>query len=69
MERNKLKSLLPNGAQKEIAKLAGVGQAAVSNFLNGRSNTHKIEVIALQIAAKYQKEKTEANKGLEAIMG
>lgn len=69
MERSELKELLPFGAQKEIAELAGVKQSNVNHFLNGKNNSYKIEIAAMKVAARILKEKKEALAELQSQIG
>lgn len=42
-DRNFIKSILPYGAQKEIAEDLGVSRISVNQYLKGRINSKRIE--------------------------
>lgn len=53
MTREELRKKLPHGALKEVAVYARVSSNAVYKYFNNRINSYKIEIAALNIAAKY----------------
>lgn len=52
MDRKELKRLLPYGYGRKIAKRVGVSEKSVSLFINGKSNSPKIEIGALEVLAE-----------------
>lgn len=62
MERSKLRKMLPHGALQEVAKCANVSRGAVYKFFGNKSNSTKIEMAAINIAAMYKKNKDTAIK-------
>lgn len=50
-------SMLPYGAQTEIANRIGTTSAAVCNFLKGRTNSWRIEKEVLKMIAREKKER------------
>lgn len=57
MNRAELKSKIPHGYSKVIAEKAGVNPKSVSMYLNGKINSHKIEMAALEVLAEIGKRK------------
>ncbi|MDP9076266.1 MAG: hypothetical protein M3O71_02485 [Bacteroidota bacterium] len=57
MERQELKSKVPHGYGKLIAKKAGVKEQAVSQFLNGKNDNVNIELATLEILAELSEKK------------
>lgn len=54
-EKKKLKSMLPHGAQKKIAMMAGVSVQSVNGFFAGRAiSSERIEIAALDFMNDYQ---------------
>ncbi len=47
-----LKEKLPHGFGKVIAERAGVNEQAVSKFLNGKTNSWKVEKATLEVIAE-----------------
>ncbi len=62
IDRDNLKKKLPNGYHKEIALRAGVSLAAVSRYLNGKSNNNKVEFALLELLAELSDKKKELLK-------
>ncbi|WP_149912724.1 hypothetical protein [Sphingobacterium cavernae] len=57
MDRQELKAKLPHGYGRIIAKELGVTPKAVYDFLNGRTNSYKIERAVLRAVSKLTREK------------
>lgn len=57
MEREQLKSKVPHGYGKIIAKKAGVKEQAVSQFLNGKNDNINIELATLEVLAELSEKK------------
>lgn len=64
MKKELLRETLPHGALKEVAKRAGVCNSAVSNYFNGRNNSFKIEIAAIEVAKEYEDRRRNAIKAL-----
>ena len=52
MSREELKSKVPHGFGKIIAEKAGVKEQAVSQFLKGKNDNVKIELVTLEVLAE-----------------
>ena len=52
MDRAQLKTLVPHGYGKVIAKKAGVSSMTVSKFLNGTNDNLRVEIAVLEILAE-----------------
>jgi|GEM_PF-3743842 hypothetical protein len=65
-EKKRIRQMLPYGAGKEIAKIAGVHCVSVSRWFNGSANSCLIEDVALSLMAKYKTE-LEAKKKLAGL--
>ncbi len=59
INREELRKKLPSGSLKEVAKRAGVGVASVSRYFSYESNSERVEIAALEVAAEIQKKKQE----------
>jgi predicted transcriptional regulator len=59
IDRTKLKDKIPHGYGKIIAKKAGVTAKAVSEYLNNRMNSERIELAALNVVAELENAKNE----------
>jgi hypothetical protein len=57
MERKELKSKVPYGYGKVIAKRAGVKEQSVSQFLNGKNDNVDIELATLEVLAELSEKK------------
>lgn len=57
MNRSELKNRIPHGYCKVIASKAGVSTKSVTQFLSGKSNSHKVEMAVLQVLAELADEK------------
>lgn len=57
MDRQELKAKLPHGYGKIIAEELGVTPKAVYDFMNGRTNSYKIERAVLRTVSKLKREK------------
>jgi transcriptional regulator with XRE-family HTH domain len=57
MERKELKSKVPYGYGKLIAKKANVSNQAVSQFLNGKNDNVDIEMATLELLAELSEKK------------
>jgi transcriptional regulator with XRE-family HTH domain len=57
LNRKQLKSKIPFGYGKEIAKRAGVTQKHVSDYLNGRANSERVEMAVLEVLAELNTKK------------
>lgn len=60
--REKLKAMIPQGYCKVIAEKAGVSRKSVSDFLSGRSDSHRVEMATLEVVASLAKKKAELLK-------
>lgn len=60
MNRQELKSQIPHGYVKVIAKKAGVSLNSVSLFLNGKSNSLKVELAALEVLSEVNAKREKA---------
>lgn len=58
MNRTELKSKIPHGYGKIIAKKAGVTDRSVSMFLHGKINSHRIEMTILEVLSDIGKNKS-----------
>lgn len=56
------RAMLPYGTIKIVAERAGVTGQAVTNFLNGRNGSYRIENTILDIIAELQAERKERLK-------
>jgi hypothetical protein len=54
INNQELKEKLPHGFGKVVAEKAGVNEVSVSRFLNGKTNSWKIEKAALEVIAELQ---------------
>lgn len=52
MDTKELKSKIPHGYIKVIAKRAGVSQTSVSKFLAGKFKSYRIEKAALEVLSE-----------------
>lgn len=59
MNRQDLRKKVPRGYGKEIAKRAGVSQKFVSDYLNGKANSEKVEIATLEVLAELSNRKRE----------
>lgn len=57
ISRQELKKRVPFGYGKKIAKRAGVSQKSVSDYLNGHTNSERIETATLEILAEISSKK------------
>jgi len=57
MERDELKSKVPHGYGKIIAKKAGVKEQSVSQFLHGKNDNVNIELATLEVLAELSEKK------------
>ncbi|MBX2916428.1 MAG: hypothetical protein KF856_14255 [Cyclobacteriaceae bacterium] len=57
MTRKKMKGMIPQGYCKVIAQKAGVSRKSVSDFLHGRTDSHKVEMAALEVIADLTRQK------------
>lgn len=63
IERRKMyQSMIPHGAQSEIARKLNVTPASVNNFLYGRTNSYRIEKAILEMIARIRIEREELLK-------
>jgi DNA-binding LacI/PurR family transcriptional regulator len=53
-----IKEKLPHGFGKIVAEKAGVNEVSVSRFLNGKTNSWKVERAALEVIAELQSTRT-----------
>jgi transcriptional regulator with XRE-family HTH domain len=65
MNRQELRKLIPQGYCKVIAAKAGVTQKSVSHFMNGKSNSHRIEIATLEVLADLKREKNNLLKKIK----
>ena len=59
LNRQEIKSKVPKGYNTLIAQRAGVHPNAVSQYLNGKNNSMKIEIATLEILAELSDKKKE----------
>lgn len=57
INRKELKEKVPYGYGKKIAEKAGVSQKVVSDYLNGKINSEKVEIATLEILAEISMKK------------
>ena len=57
MQREEIKAKIPHGYGKKIAERAGVDVVSVSRFINGHSNSIKIEMAALEVISEMEQQK------------
>jgi len=59
LDRKKIKEKIPHGYGKIVAKKAGVTEKSVSDYLNSRLNSERIEIAALEVIAQIQQSKNQ----------
>jgi len=59
MNRKKLKAKIPYGHVSKIAKQAGVTTKTVYSFLNGKSDSYKVEMAVLETIVEIDKKKSD----------
>ncbi|HCW05804.1 MAG TPA: hypothetical protein DGG95_00370 [Cytophagales bacterium] len=57
MTRQEIRQQIPMGYCKVIAQRVGVTQKSVSHFMRGKTNSHRIEMAALELIVELKKEK------------
>lgn len=57
LDRKKIRENIPHGYGKVIAEKAGVSPKSVSEYLNNRTNSERIEQAALEVIAQVQQTK------------
>ncbi len=62
VDKKYLKTLIPRGYGKIIAKRAGVTPKSVSNYLTGRTESLNIETAALEVVSELKKQRSKLIK-------
>ena len=62
IDRKYLKQEMPRGSGKSLAKKLGVTPKSISNYMTGRTNSHKIELGVLRLISDLKKEKNKLLK-------
>lgn len=57
MDRKELRKLIPRGYCTVIAQKAGVSVHAVSQYIGGQTNSHRIEVAMLEVLGELKKKR------------
>lgn len=67
-QRREISARLPHGSRAEIARRLGVSRMAVCAWLNGATNSRRIECAVVEMLVEIVEQEKEINERLRAIL-